>query len=734
MTKVVLTGCASEPLIHYLKALGIFRLMAEQMDSEIFAAWEPEGFAVVSSYDGTDIVAFLLDSYRPTPIIAPWNGGSGFYPKDRQDAINKIAQSTSPRFTDYRNAISVAREIVSKASQSKVDILRDCRRSLPDAALVWLDAAYVLGDEKPAYPPLLGTGGNDGRLEFTNTFMARITELILTENARDRDTTERLLHASLWLNSGVRLDNCVVGQFHPGGGGGPNGTEGPVATVLANPWDYVLALEGAVLLAGAAVRRLAPGAKSMASFPFTVGGSLVGYGTAAEGENVRAEMWLPLWSRPASFREISHVLGEGRVTYGGPNQFRSVRSGFDFARAVAELGVDRGIDGFQRFGFIERNGRAYLATSLGKVAVDERRSMASRISESSVDRWLDRFRRETRDTGRTPARISRARRAVEDAAFSLCLSSPEYQRDRLEDTLIALGRAEREIALSPRFRDDHEMKPLTGLSVAWANDLADGTPEYSIAAALASIYGDGERGPIRANMEPVRLGNRGLAWSQDDTGVAWGGRSLTENLGAILVRRLLDTTRQKRDTLGGERSLGGFRGGPGHAVSAPLKAVAAFLSPENAVDDQRIEDLLFGLCLIDWLRMGRRIQSGVARDTGSDSYRLARVTTTTGAAIPPVYALLKLVFLPNQEIRRGNAPIRVAPEPRIVNLLRSGRAGEALEIACRRLRASRLPPIVEQFDTDLLDGPRLAASLLIPVSQSAIRRLCDMVIEPVSED
>ena len=53
----------------------------------------------------------------------------------------------------------------------------------------------------------------------------------------------------------------------------------------------------------------------------------------------RAEMWLPLWETPAGYGEIRELFGEGRATVGR----RPAKDGLDFARAVAALGIDRGI-------------------------------------------------------------------------------------------------------------------------------------------------------------------------------------------------------------------------------------------------------------------------------------------------------------------------------------------------------------------------------------------------------
>jgi CRISPR-associated protein Csx17 len=83
--------------------------------------------------------------------------------------------------------------------------------------------------------------------------------------------------------------------------------------------------------------------------------------------------------------------------------------------------------------------------------------------------------------------------------------------------------------------------------------------------------------------------------------------------------------------------------------------------------------------------------------------------------------------------------MRIRPEPAILALLRAGRLGEACAIAMRRLRASGLAPLpgvirgrgLRDGDWTELDGTgragldprRLAAALLIPVSDSAVNHL-----------
>src|SRR5262249_50598993 len=154
---------------------------------------------------------------------------------------------------------------------------------------------------------ILGTGGNDGRLDFANNFMQRLAELFLTpakgRTACGPDVADRFEAAVFGMPRAGVLQSAAVGQFNPGLAGGTNMTAGFDVDGRVNAWDFVLALEGAIVFAGAAVRRLDPGRQGSAAFPFHVRPSPVGYGSAATGDRpqARCELWLPRWSAPATF-------------------------------------------------------------------------------------------------------------------------------------------------------------------------------------------------------------------------------------------------------------------------------------------------------------------------------------------------------------------------------------------------------------------------------------------------
>ena len=91
---LVLPGCVPTVLASYLKALAIHRLITEQLDHTATSWWDGNAqFHLVSAADRPALIAFFAERYAPTPIVTPWNGGSGFYPRDQQAGIQAIQRS-----------------------------------------------------------------------------------------------------------------------------------------------------------------------------------------------------------------------------------------------------------------------------------------------------------------------------------------------------------------------------------------------------------------------------------------------------------------------------------------------------------------------------------------------------------------------------------------------------------------------------------------------------------------
>jgi hypothetical protein len=121
------------------------------------------------------------------------------------------------------------------------------------------------------------TGGNDGRLEFTNNFMQRLTEVIDLKKNAPTEASAALLGNALFDTPIKGLGDNPIGQFSPAASGGANASTGFDAKSAIKPWDFILALEGAMLFAAAAFKRLEGNAPGQLVYPFCVQSSGAGY-------------------------------------------------------------------------------------------------------------------------------------------------------------------------------------------------------------------------------------------------------------------------------------------------------------------------------------------------------------------------------------------------------------------------------------------------------------------------
>jgi CRISPR-associated protein Csx17 len=700
MTTVLLPGCAPVPIAHYLKALGILRLIAEQRDASALGCWKGNSFELTSTLDRESLLKFFLEDYRPTPIIAPWNGGSGFFPKDNKEGIDPIRITNSPRFARYRQAINSAEACLKELGltekpekQVKETLLILCRNRSPEEALDWLDSAFVLTGDGAKYPPLLGTGGNDGRLEFTNNFMQRLAEVFALPDAEPTKLCRSWLENALFGTALPVLVRGGIGQFSPAAAGGANATTGFDSHSSTNPWDYILMLEGAILFAGAAVKRLETADVGHLVYPFCVKQAGVGYGSAAlsDESNSRCEMWLPLWEQPAALPELKALLGEGRAQVGG----RSARNGVDFARAVATLGVDRGINAFQRYGFQVRNGLAYFATPLERVIV--RRNLLASQLLAPIDDWLEKFRRAAR-TDEAPSSVRRAARALEAAIIAFCKTA---DAPRIQELLISLGESEAALAASWTWTRESFLSPVPLLAPQWVREANTGTAEFRLATALASVSAFHGRTalPLRCHLEPVHPGGgrekRWYSWTETiETNVVWREGDLAGVLNAIFARRLILSANTDAEAY------------PNSAAARPSD-IAAFI--EGRTDDRLIGRLLWGMVLVDF--------------GGEYSTNLKIGFPSERRDPPALYALLKLCFA-GHKVR----DIKVPLVPAIFQRARAGDGLTASLLATRRLRSSNLTPAIDCIPARGRSVTRTAAALLFPINKEDLDSISERVL------
>ena len=768
--EIPLHGCTPEPLMNYLKALGVLRLVSEQADPEARGAWRDGVFVLLSTLDENALVDFFVNQYCPTPIVSPWNGGSGFYEKwdvnkkvfkqrEVVKTLQAIITSTHPRFMRYRDEILSVKKSLERQAQpinieqnvslimdqedktedkkkkelddylnsvalfksenrvfclSKSDkdsFLRSLRSEvLSDVAIQWLDAAVILltGQKKKnrTEAPVLGTGGNDGNSDFSTMFAGTLLKLLPQSAGEPAERSKKYASSALFNLPTDGLHDIKVGQYDPGRAGGNNSTQGMYGVPSANPWGIILQMEGVLMLGGSASRKMR--ARDLtAAFPFSVSSSSVA-GATEENEKSHDELWLPLWSNFIQNAELRLLLQEGRMEVGS----KPAASGVDAARAISNLGIDRGVNSFCRYEFQERLGQSYLATPLGqfKVNVQEDVNLLQ-----SIDPWMYHLRRFC--DGEIPPRFKVALRKIDVAMFDYCRYGG---KTRFAEILRALGRAERELAGAERFRGDKYIKPLGPLPSGWVEACNDGSTEFQLALALAGIYVPKQEGMekkrlggIRSNLEPVDE-RPYLKWSEGTRAVVWNSADLSTNMLNVLARRIMDGSRAGLKSLPIDSPR-----------MTPKNAIASFIAGD--VDDVKISELLWGLMLV---KIKPREKSE-ERDNPQ--------IETPFTPLPRNYALLKLLFL-SRKLEIDNDENEIRLEPRIIPLLRTGRLGEACKIAMRRLRSSGVVPMPHRtgaqpnrddawdFTMDDKQVRRLAAALLFPISTNSAANLAGMLL------
>ncbi len=786
-----LADCTSRPLASYLKALGVLRVLAEQRDPGVRGRWTPEGtFQIRTHLARKELQEFLLHHYEPTPLLSPWNKDAGFRvhhaggrPRVQADP-NKfgmfLGEPCAARFERIRQALLASQALLqrvvdagqatfdskgavelsgSKNRQAKEAFLAALRSALDDEVVEVLDAVAVLtaqGFDFSASP--VWCGGNDGRLEFSVLYARllagpvargmRTGPLFDAASGAAHPWTAAALRAALFGEEAPAQAGDTMGLLSPLGTGGPNATVGfTTDKSSANPWDFVLAAEGAALLAGAATRRYSAGSRvgSKAAVPFRVDASAAGQGALSDRElgKARAELWLPLWGRWATLAELRALFGEGRVQLGR----RQAARGLDFARALATLGTDRGFDAFERYAVMERNGQSNLAVPLGTFRASFNPGV--RLLDA-LDGWAWRVQsKATSSRPPAPASLRSAWRRYEERVFAWCQAGAQPGQGRVAShaggVLQALGELDR--ALVPRRAaaggSSPPPPPVPLLRRDWLRHARQDMAEFRIAQALASLLAwRSHKGKpdaldaMRRHIVPVQWKEKRWDWEPDSNDWVWGEGDLSGSLVRVLRRRMLLAPGWRPlawakepdewtpvPTLPGEQACSG----------AWLDDVAAFL--EGATDDEALQRWLRALVLLDW-RTAKRHEGADGKEqrrwtlpAGEAGERLLQAACPRRAPIDPLYALLRLCLSGGALRDRMGRPL--PPDAQLVRLAAAGRGLEASRRAARRLQAAGYEPRVGQVPASPERSRRVAAALLVPITLGGLAALADGVLGEV---
>jgi CRISPR-associated protein Csx17 len=735
-----LSGLRADPVQSYLVALGVVRCVAEQADPAASLAYHPSGFRLHTTLDLDGVITFFTERWKPTPVVSPWNKGSGLRPDGSAAsaiaALDRLRAGSDARLDPLRVAVAAAEEVIdsfppgANLEQHKAELLRRCRARLPDEALDWFDASVVLLGDDPVYPRLLGTGGNLGRMDLSANFYERLDDVVGLAAPADHERAVGWLQDLLAGTGSTPRTRATPGQYEPGAVGGVNSVSDDRDAASVNPWGFVLALEGALLFAALPARRLGA-ASATAAMPFTVRSDAAGSAGLATEETRFAELWLPLWERPASLAQLRRLFGEGRLTWGQTTATSTV----DAARAIASFGTERGITAFQRYAIVERLGQSPLVVPVERYATASARRPALE-STRALDAWVGRLR----GAERAPSGVDAALRTYDTALLRLAAG----QRGAVLLTLTGLAVLDRMVQRNTALRE--ELRPLPWIDPAtWLPDLVEEVGEcveLDLAVAAASAWdrdvppalqtrpGTWPRsvGVALRGLAPASLDARGTpAWSSRADAGASPGDGVSA-LADIHVRHAAGLTRRRGDRIDGAEPAGTRP--TMYALGRWTTPIASRALVSGRVDEALFDRLLRCLCLLD----------------PRGDWAGAVAPTSHAAEPPPDQAGLALHWLLVQQGRdpldvpmlseERHRTILLTPAPEWPALLRRGRIDRVLSEARRRLHVAGLPALEPpDAPTGPAVGDRLAAALLLPISGTAsaalLRRLLDPTRIPV---
>lgn len=683
-----LDGCAPAPLAHYLKALGLLRLVSEQLDPEARGWWEGERFLLASHADESELLDFLLHRYAPTPLLNPWGARSGFYPgaseKTSREVLMNLEESQDPRFDAFRASISETRRVIAEITSGtkpddsedggKLDLVLGLKRHLRGAAMDWMECVIAIvdgSDREIQQPAIFGTGGSEGSGSYTAAFMKAIRDCLI-----DKRRSHTLSHALFGRGPCVNSNwSESFGQFLPDGFG--------------SPWDLLLAFEGACAIRSSVIKRSEAGGDRWMSSPFFVPSAGVASPSSARLDEValnkgkelpgRGEQWFPLWGSPMMLRELQSLFREGRAMVG---RKRAV-SPFLMSQAVARLGVARGVYEFVRYGYLQRNNLAtHFAVPLGRFVVP-RVTSAELSCLDDLESWLPHLRRAARDK-HAPARLVQAERRLVDALFALT-QHPE-EAPRWQAVLLRLA----EIEALQVHGAGSKAGPIPRLRSDWLEACDDGSAELRLAAAFALQCADPRQRGLRRDgvrRHWLSLKNGRLQPSASDR--VMQARNGIDDAIALVARRMIEAGQR------GERRLPLE---PGCGVAASRHDLARWLA--GGLDVDRCLSLARALMALDagQVRQARsRLRPAPASDWPDDAW-----------------LAIRLALLP-WPLPDGRKP---GSDPAILRRLQAGDLASALELSLRRLRPAGIRCSVRAASASAETARRYAAALAFPIDPS----------------
>ncbi len=767
MSDIVLNGCHVQPLASYMKALGIFKILSEKDNNitaswdkdnfiistninrdeiidffmneyapaPIMSPWNNgSGFYLHSD---KDIIKNILNipgerfseykrnieivnnldffSYKDISVGKFLDDFKTKYPKNYNpqklsalcDYINKDSDKSKLSLKKFYESYTIKGKeplnylgTIVKNYEDKIlkkDLLIiELRSKLEDSAIEWIDTCTMINNKNEKITaPLLGSGGNEGNFDYGYTFMDDIYNVLVKfKNNESRN----LLQNSIFGCNSEYLKDTNIGKFDPGRAGGYNQGNGiENKKFYMNPWDFIFLMEGIMLWSNSMGRKYGSNRNNYLMSPFTVKSFPAGYPSASDVDlNKSSETWIPVWPNKTHLAELKTLFNEGKVVFSG----KIASNGLEFIEGIKSLGIDRGINEYVRYLNVLRRGQSgYVSIPVERVEVHYDKGIDLL---KDINPMLKNIRKIT-SKKEIPQSFKVIQRNIENAVYNLAVRG---DANNFQHVLEALGDFEKLMSKNKDITSknkDEKVYPLTGLNPLWLIKANDNSPEFIIAAALASIksINGTDIGSIRTNLEPVNSKNDWAGTKENQ--YSYEGNNIYKRLSNVLYRRLMEAERTHASHI----PLDGI-------IGADPVYVSMFI--DNILDVNRIERILFGLLLINWNdRNINEIKNKLYSNwkENKDYYLIDRR-----------YAILKILFS-NDMCDNSNII-----EKRVVPLLNSNRIKEALKIAENRIYIN----CQRKIDADFVDsdkGESIAAALLIPIENENL--LWNMTYKKIEE-
>ena len=683
---VPLNGLSADSLGVYLASLGLFSLVARNWP-RVRAVWRNASFCLVGGPATLELTVEFVSEVGKTNWWTPYDRS---WDKDKKADVAK------------KTSIQTARWRALEAEE----------RLLPAFG------AHLALDGRIRMNPLLGTGGNAGKRDFAKGWKDAVQVIRKPPRKQGREVLDNDLAAFLMGGACTYLNSFQAGSWFGAANkiynhgnpsvppNSPRGKKQPFREGEITPWAMALACEGLSYFAGGPSRRLGSRRQPKGAFPF-VTAAMAPRG-AGEAGGIEAEIWAPIWDRPMTEPELRSLFLRGRAEIGGKGAISSAA----FAAGVVARGVDAGVVEFRRFLLLHTTSAQTFESRLATVVPVPKTSPDDATTRAirTIVELCDVLPSDRKVRGRW--RFSGLRGPLEQTLIDFAAARPGEGRteqawalvDEMIEALIKVDRNRTFRSHNVRFRL---------LPGEWATKLFRDRPpdrEARLALAMSSLA----EAPSSPQFIAYRIGvqkRTGRAyWGFPKSAPArriWSDAELTENLGAMAERRVMEVLREAAS-----------RPPFGAAVRVALDDMLAWLAGE--VDEGRMRLWLDRLCVFDW---GGEANGGAAGEL-QHGFTGARPAVDGALALYALFRPLASDWLFRQVLRESGTQVEkvstCACLARVIAMLRRGDVNAAAEVALEAYRSAGVA--LADFKA-LPAGPdpdRLLAALVIPIRDEQV--------------